>query len=193
MSLPAPGPRALRTLLTNISQVQHRGLYLHVSAIVIARDERLPERGHDRPLDRASIGRSSPVRQQVLLLGPSAAWPICVVDVPDVPHTLTEPPPPPGFPADQVPAQRTYDLQFEEGGEARASLAEKPGASTFEITTNLMDGQPIAVREFPLGTPISEVWGAIVPAVARAWDAPNFPVLAWHPREVVMNLHDRTL
>lgn len=153
------------TLLTNISHVVHRDLWLYVSAIVIIRDH--------------SGQESDPRRQQVRMFGPSPSWPICDVDVSVEPYRLTEHPLPAGLPKDTVLACRTYDLSFMK--------------QVFTIATNMIEGQPIAVHEFPAGTSISEVWGALVPAVIRSWDSPNFPALVWNPVEVVSAVTARRL
>lgn len=172
--------RARYTLLTNISYVVHSGLRLHVSAIVIARDD--------------SGQKPDPRRQQVRMFGPSSSWPICDVDVPILPYSLIEHPLPAALPEDTVPTWRTYDLRFVKPDDEHESLAETlTSTQAFEITTNMMEGQPIAVREFPADTPISELWGELVPAVVHSWHAPYFPTLAWNPVEVVAAVTTRRI
>lgn len=106
--------------------------------------------------------------------------------MPLVPYSLTEHPLPAAFPKGAVPVWRTYDLRFVKPDAKHESLAEAlTSTQAFEITTNMMEGQPIAVREFSVGTPIAEVWGELVPAVIHAWRAPYFPTLAWNPVKIV--------
>jgi hypothetical protein len=164
------------TLLTNISYVLHNRIRLHVSAIVIALDDSSKE-----PDVR---------RQQVRMFGPSPVWPICDVDVPLVPYSLTEHPLPAHFPKDAVRIWRTYDLRFVKTTNKHESLTS---TQTFEITTNMMEGQPIVVREFPTDTHISEVWSELVPAVIHSWHAPYFPVLVYNPVETVAAVTTRRL
>lgn len=159
------------TLLTNISCVAHKGIRLRVSAIVIACD--------------ASDQGPIPQRQQVRMFGPSSAWPICDVDVPLASYSLTERPLPADFPKGHRPVWRTYDLSFREPNNPLEPLKARLSPQTFEITTSLMEDQPINVLEFPAGTSITEVWEGLEAGVIHAWHAPYFPTLAWESIESV--------